>query len=285
MRSASTRYLRLVLVSSPFTRSPGERWLISCRKLLARSTAALAMSTPARFAAVNALASRAAAAEPPAKRTDRRRRRPKWLRARRFARALFIRFCCPVLKLSVKDDSITAAVTINSSLRFRSKLKSKQIPFRISCLVDQPQDVAARQLRLGPVWAFPKLTKQLQTVPKGDNRTIMMQRILCLALIGLAAPAATAGSSSDDADAPRVTSKPADQFVACFASAQDRAARPWSFVPRENGGGTLSNVGAKGVSKPYFVKVADLGSRREIRIESASASAGAPILRAVDSCV
>jgi hypothetical protein len=113
----------------------------------------------------------------------------------------------------------------------------------------------------------------------------MIQRILCLALLGLAGPAATAGALMDSVDAPRVTSKPADQFVACFASAQDRAARPWSFVPRESGGGTLSDAGARGVGSPYFVRVADLGSRREIRLEAASASAGAPILRAVDSCV
>lgn len=83
----------------------------------------------------------------------------------------------------------------------------------------------------------------------------------------------------------RTTTKPADQFVACFVAGQDRAAQPWSFVPRESGGGTFSNVGAKGVTSPYFLRVADRGSRRDIRLEATEASSGESLLRAVDRCV
>ena len=75
-RDASTReYLCLVLVSSPLIRSPGERWLISWRKLLARSMAALARSTPAKLVMDKAAASAAARLDPPANRSERRRRR------------------------------------------------------------------------------------------------------------------------------------------------------------------------------------------------------------------
>ena len=79
--------------------------------------------------------------------------------------------------------------------------------------------------------------------------------------------------------------KPANQFVACFVAAQNQAAQPWSFVPRDNGGGTFSNLGASGVTSPYFLRVADRGSRRDIRLEATEASSGASVLRAVDRCV
>ena len=101
------------------------------------------------------------------------------------------------------------------------------------------------------------------------------------ALIACLAVSASAAAPAGSGLLARATPKTADQFVACFADAQTQAGQPWSFVPRENGGGTLSNAGASGVRNPYFVKVADLGSRREIRLETASA----PVMRAVDSCV
>jgi hypothetical protein len=101
----------------------------------------------------------------------------------------------------------------------------------------------------------------------------------------LAVTAASAAAPPADGPVLRSTGKAADQFAACFAGAEDRAAQPWSYVPKENGGGTFSNLGARGVSSTYFLKVADLGRRREIRLEAANASAGASVLRAVDSCV
>ena len=101
------------------------------------------------------------------------------------------------------------------------------------------------------------------------------------ALLSCLAVSASAAVPAGEPSLARATEKTADQFVACFADAETHAAQPWSFVPKENGGGTLSNAGANGVRSPYFVKIADLGSRREIRLETASA----PVLRAVDSCV
>jgi|SRR5439155_21592147 len=112
-----------------------------------------------------------------------------------------------------------------------------------------------------------------------------MRRTVFALLSCLAVTAATAAVPAGDGMVARTTSKAADQFAACFAGAQDRAAQPWSFVPRETGGGTFSNTGAKGASSPYYLRVADLGSRREIRVEATNASAGAAVLRAVDACV
>lgn len=112
-----------------------------------------------------------------------------------------------------------------------------------------------------------------------------MKRTAVALLSCLAVSAASAAMPVSGGSVARNTAKATNQFVACFADVQTQAAQPWSFVPKENGGGTLSNFGAAGVRAPYFVKVADLGSRREIRLEAASASAGASVLRAVDSCV
>ena len=110
-----------------------------------------------------------------------------------------------------------------------------------------------------------------------------MKHTLCLALIGLAVSAAPASAGTRGIT--RVTAKPVEFFAQCFAAAEERASKAWSFIPNERGGGTFSNVGAKGVASPYFLRIADRGSRREIRLEASNAASGASILRAVDRCV
>ena len=112
-----------------------------------------------------------------------------------------------------------------------------------------------------------------------------MKRTFCALLSCLAVSAASAAVPVDGSGAARTTAKGTGQFVACFAGVEAQAAQPWSYVPKENGGGTLSNAGAYGVRNPYFVRVADLGSKRVIRLEAAEAAAGAAALRAVDRCV
>jgi hypothetical protein len=101
----------------------------------------------------------------------------------------------------------------------------------------------------------------------------------------LSVSAASAAAPSGLGSVERSTTKPADQFVACFVAGQDHASQPWSFVPRESGGGTLSNAGGKGVTNPYFLRVADLGAKRDIRLEATNASSGQSLLQAVDRCV
>ena len=98
--------------------------------------------------------------------------------------------------------------------------------------------------------------------------------LFVLAAISMAAPAVSGVKRS--------TVKGAEPFAQCFAAAQDRAARPWSFIPKAGGGGTFSNLGAAGISHPYFVEVADKGARREIRLAS---GADQSVVRAVDGCI
>ena len=83
--------------------------------------------------------------------------------------------------------------------------------------------------------------------------------------------------------ASRVTAKAADSFAICFVAAQDRVSEPWSFVPKESGGGTFSNFGARGIRHPYFLDVADNGAVREIRLSSAAGNRS--VMQAVDRCI
>ena len=83
--------------------------------------------------------------------------------------------------------------------------------------------------------------------------------------------------------ASRVTAKAADSFAQCFVAAQDRASEPWSFVPKESGGGTFSNLGASGVRHPYFLDVANRGAVREINLRSGAANQS--VMQAVDRCI
>jgi hypothetical protein len=83
--------------------------------------------------------------------------------------------------------------------------------------------------------------------------------------------------------ASRVTAKATDTFAQCFVAAQDRTSGAWSFVPKESGGGTFSNLGARGVRHPYFLDVADRGAVREIRLSAAGGNRS--VMRAVDRCI
>jgi hypothetical protein len=114
---------------------------------------------------------------------------------------------------------------------------------------------------------------------------IVMKRGLSLLLLTCVASAAMT-SSAVARPSSRITSKATNEFVTCFAGAQQRAALPWSFVPRENGGGTFSNAGAVGVRVPYFLDVTDRGTRREIRLERGSTiQFRRAVMSAVDRCI
>ena len=106
-----------------------------------------------------------------------------------------------------------------------------------------------------------------------------MRQMVHIALFGLAAFAAVpvVGAAPQ---ASLSTTKGVAPFTQCFAAEQDRAGRAWAFVPKEDGGGTFSNVGATGVRQPYFIDVADRGSTREIRV----AGADQLLVRAVQHC-
>jgi hypothetical protein len=84
----------------------------------------------------------------------------------------------------------------------------------------------------------------------------------------------------------RETRKGVEQFISCFVATQRHASLPWWFVPKENGG-TVSNLGAKDGRNAYFLAVSDLGARREIRLEQASAEARVDpsTVQAVEQCI
>jgi hypothetical protein len=102
----------------------------------------------------------------------------------------------------------------------------------------------------------------------------------------LASIAAQSLAAPQTANIVHTSEKRVDPLVRCLADAEDRASAPWWFVPRESGGGTFSNLGAPKVRNPYFVDVADRGSKRELRLRSSDvdAAAKARILSAIDRC-
>ena len=112
-----------------------------------------------------------------------------------------------------------------------------------------------------------------------NSRTKMAQKLL-LAALALAFP--TVALAGDQA-AYRMTAKGVEPFARCFAAAQEKASKPWSFVPREGGGGTFSNGGARGVGTPYFVRILDDGHARDIRVDAPRADSD--VRRAVDRCI
>jgi hypothetical protein len=109
-----------------------------------------------------------------------------------------------------------------------------------------------------------------------------MKQFAIAAILGLAAAGSAAAAP---AIAPSATARSVDDFGTCFVAAQERASLAWSFVPNARGG-TFSNLGAKGVTNGYFLVVSDRGSRRELRLEPATAAAGldARVVRAVARC-
>jgi hypothetical protein len=107
-----------------------------------------------------------------------------------------------------------------------------------------------------------------------------MKQMLCFALIVFAGSGAALAAA--ERPATRTTAKDVEHFAQCFVRAQDSSSRAWSFVPRESGGGTFSNAGARDVRHPYFLEIADRGATREIRLMP---SGNAPVLRAVDGCI
>ena len=78
-----------------------------------------------------------------------------------------------------------------------------------------------------------------------------------------------------------VTAKTVQAFAECFTQAQDRQDAAWAFAPSRHGG-TFSNLGAAGVSKPYFIVISDRGNRRMILLDNVKA--GSPAASGVSQC-
>jgi hypothetical protein len=106
-----------------------------------------------------------------------------------------------------------------------------------------------------------------------------------LGIFTLISVAAIAAAPASEKNSPTTfaTIRSTEQFAACFERTQDRVEKPWSFVPKDSGGGTFSNLGARSVSKPYFLLINDRGSRREIELQNASLNG--PEIKGVEQCI
>jgi hypothetical protein len=77
------------------------------------------------------------------------------------------------------------------------------------------------------------------------------------------------------------TVKSLNEFGSCFTATQDRASRPWAFMPTGNGG-TFTNAGAEGIAAPYWLTVSVARGPSQIRLFANSGSAD--MIQAVNSC-
>jgi hypothetical protein len=104
-----------------------------------------------------------------------------------------------------------------------------------------------------------------------------------LGIVTVLSVAATALAPSVHSRAPvgAVTAKSVQAFAECFTQAQDRHEAAWAFAPGPHGG-TFSNLGAAGVTKPYFIVISDRGNRRMILLDNVKA--GSPAASGVSQC-
>jgi hypothetical protein len=102
-----------------------------------------------------------------------------------------------------------------------------------------------------------------------------------LGIFTLFSVAATAAAPTST-PASLTTAKSSQSFIECFARSQDRRAAAWAFVPKADGG-TFSNLGARSVTRPYFLAVNDRGGHREILIEDAAR--GSAALEGAHQCI
>lgn len=113
-----------------------------------------------------------------------------------------------------------------------------------------------------------------------DSGAIQMKS---LGIVTVLSVAATALAPSVESRPPvgAVTAKTVQAFAECFTQAQDRQDAAWAFAPSRHGG-TFSNLGAAGVSKPYFIVISDRGNRRMILLDNVKA--GSPAASGVSQC-
>lgn len=102
-----------------------------------------------------------------------------------------------------------------------------------------------------------------------------MKSLGIVTLLSVAATALTPSVQSRPAMTTE-TAKSVQAFAECFTQAQDRRAAAWAYVPSRSGG-TFSNLGAAGVSKPYFIVISDRGGRRTILVENVAAESAAAL--------
>lgn len=85
----------------------------------------------------------------------------------------------------------------------------------------------------------------------------------------------------------RITTKPVEQFGKCFVDTQERASRPWWFVPSASGG-TFSNAGATSSREEnaYFLRVQRSSDQVVTRLllEGGSRHTRREVTAAIEAC-
>ncbi|HEY8592217.1 MAG TPA: hypothetical protein VIL42_05035 [Sphingomicrobium sp.] len=110
----------------------------------------------------------------------------------------------------------------------------------------------------------------------------------CRIWVGLSAVfvmAAPAGAAAQPAEVQRTSARSLESFRDCFITSQDKAERPWAFVPDEGGGGTFSTVPAAQTDSPYFLTMRGSRSGTSLRLSGeARPGSGPTIAAAVEGC-
>jgi hypothetical protein len=95
----------------------------------------------------------------------------------------------------------------------------------------------------------------------------------------LLAGASTASMQLLDA----TSSKPLDEFGACFTRLAEHGNRAWAYLPGERGG-TFTDSGVGGAPASYWLRIRDDGRATRLRLFAEAPSVAAAIDKAVDQC-
>ena len=76
------------------------------------------------------------------------------------------------------------------------------------------------------------------------------------------------------------TSRPIDEFGACFV---ERSSRAWAYLPSARGG-TFTDSGAHGVAASYWLQVRPAAESTRLRLFAAVSSPPVDVLAAVQEC-
>jgi len=80
------------------------------------------------------------------------------------------------------------------------------------------------------------------------------------------------------------SSKPLDEFSACFVRGAERSNRAWAYLPNERGG-TFTDSGAHGARASYWLQARGAVSGTRLRVYASAPSSTAPeLIEAVDKC-
>jgi hypothetical protein len=80
------------------------------------------------------------------------------------------------------------------------------------------------------------------------------------------------------------SSRPLDEFGACFIRGAERGNRAWAYLPNERGG-TFTDSGASGRPASYWLQVRDARNGTRLRLFASAPSAGvSDLVEAVDKC-